>query len=240
MFSVALIGGDGAGKTTVANAIIQSSGLPMKYLYMGLSTRSSNHALPTSRLVLFIKRLMYKKASNQQVGDIPANELEYSEKSHGWLWNTARFLNRLAEAWYRQVISMYYQVRGFVPVYDRHFFFDSAPGVINSQSQSLLMFDRLFFWLMCHMYPRPSLAIFLDAPPDLLYQRKGEATPDYLEQQRLAFLEQGRKLAHFVQVDASQPLEKVIGVVLRVVQDFQAQQSPHSTASHPPEKVGRK
>ncbi len=222
MFTVALIGGDGAGKTTIANELIRSSGLPMKYLYMGLSTRSSNHALPTSRLVLWLKRQMHRRRTNLRT-DMPASELEYGEEMHGWLWNTARFLNRLAEAWYRQGIAWSYQLRGWIVIYDRHFFFDSAPGVINAQNQSLIVLDRLFFWLISHVYPRPSLAIFLDAPPDLLYQRKGEATSEYLQQQRETFLMQGAKLAHFVRVDASQPLAQVQQIVLRNVQDFYIQ-----------------
>jgi thymidylate kinase len=221
MFTVALIGGDGAGKTTVANAAIQSCGLPMKYVYMGLSTRSSNFALPTSRLALFLKRRRYKKAVHESGNPLPAemtaSQLEYSENTHGWVWNTARFLNRWADAWYRQWISIGYQLRGYVVIYDRHFFFDTAPGIINSQNQSLLVLDRLYFWLMTHWYPRPTLTIFLDAPPDLLYQRKGEATPEYLEQQRAVFLSQGKKLDHFVRVDATQPLDKVLAEVVQEI-----------------------
>lgn len=224
MFTVALIGGDGAGKTTIANAIIQSSGLPIKYLYMGLSTRSSNHALPTSRLVLFLKQRMYKKEVQKSAGtlpdEMPASQLEYSENTHGWVWNTARFLNRLAEAWYRQFLSINYQLRGYVVVYDRHSFFDAAPGVINSQNQSLFLLDRLYLWIISHWYPRPTLTIFLDAPADLLYRRKGEATPEYLEQQRNVFLNRGKKLAHFIRVDASQPLDTVLSEVMQHIQDF--------------------
>lgn len=224
MFTVALIGGDGAGKTTIANSVIRSSGLPMKYLYMGLSTRSSNHALPTSRMVLFLKQHLYKKrakkSAEQLPDEMPASQLEYSEETHGWVWNTARFLNRLAEAWYRQFISIGYQMRGFIVIYDRHFFFDTAPGVINSQNQSLLLLDRLFFWFMSHWYPRPDLTIFLDAPPDLLFRRKGEATLEYLERQREVFLNQGEKLANFVKIDASQPLDAVCSEVIQHIQYF--------------------
>lgn len=230
MFTIALVGGDGAGKTTIANAMIESSGLPMKYLYMGLSTRSSNHALPTSRLVLFLKRQIYKKrmkkSANPLLDEMPASQLEYSEETHGWIWNTARFLNRLAEAWYRQLISLSYQLHGYVVIYDRHFFFDTAPGIINSRDQSLLLLDRLYFWFMSRWYPRPTLTIFLDAPPDLLYRRKGEATPEYLEQQRVVFLDQGKKLDHFFRVDASQPFDKVLGEVIQHIKDFQSFQYP--------------
>ena len=230
MFTVALVGGDGAGKTTIANLVIQHSGLPMKYVYMGLSTRSSNHALPSSRLVLFLKERTYKKSKSASCGnpseEIPASQLEYSEATHGGMWNTARFLNRLAEAWYRQLISMNYQMRGYLVIYDRHFFFDAAPGVVNTNEQSLLMLDRLYFWIMSHWYPKPALAILLDASPDLLYRRKGEATPEYLAQQRSVFLEQGNKLAYFIRVDASQPLDKVFAEVMKHIQDFYSLRYP--------------
>jgi thymidylate kinase len=235
MSTVAFIGGDGAGKTTIANAVIQSSGLPMKYLYMGLSTRSSNLALPTSRLVLFLKQRRYKKKKQKSTSsspdEMPTSELEYSENTHGWVWNTARFLNRLAEAWYRQLISTIYQMRGYVVIYDRHFFFDTAPGIINSQEQSLLLLDRLYFWLMCHWYPRPTLTIFLDAPSELLYRRKGEATPEYLEQQRGVFLKQGEKLPHFFRVDATQPLDKVLSEVIHHIQVFFSHRYHHRPGS---------
>lgn len=244
MFTVALIGGDGAGKTTIANTIVQSSGLPMKYLYMGLSTRSSNYALPTSRLVLFIKQRMYKKTLKNTdtylPEEMPASQLEYSEKTHGWVWNTVRFLNRLAEAWYRQIISIRYQLRGYIVVFDRHFFFDTAPGAINSKEQKLLFLDQLFFWIMSHWYPRPTLAIFLDAPPNLLYQRKHEATPEYLEQQRNVFLEQGKKLNHFETIDASQPLEKVIFETTQHIKDFYKQQHPQRSTTIQQEKLNNK
>ena len=230
MFTIALIGGDGAGKTTIANSVIQFSGLPMKYLYMGLSTRSSNHALPTSRMVLFLKQQIYKKNGKRSAStlseEMSANQLEYGEETHGWVWNTARFLNRLAEAWYRQLISLNYQLRGYAVIYDRHFFFDSAPGVVNSKNQSLLLLDRLYFWFMSHLYPRPDLTIFLDAQPELLFSRKGEATLEYLEQQREVFLEQGEKLTHFFRVDASQPLEKVRNEVIQHVLDFYSLRYP--------------
>jgi thymidylate kinase len=244
MFTVALIGGDGAGKTTIANTIIHSSGLPMKYLYMGLSTRSSNYALPTSRLVLFIKQRMYKKSvqtsKTHLPEEMPASQLEYSEKTHGWIWNTVRFLNRLAEAWYRQIIAINYQLRGYIVVFDRHFFFDTAPGAINSEKQKLLFLDRFFFWIMSHLYPRPTLAIFLDAPPNLLYQRKLEATPEYLEQQRNVFLEQGKKLDHFEIVDASEPLEKVIVDTTQHIMDFYKQLYPQRYSTIQQEKLNNK
>lgn len=227
MTSIAFIGGDGAGKTTITNAVIQSSGLRMKYLYMGLSTRSNKHALPLSRLVLFFKRNGYQKAVTASNGklpeEMPADQLEYARtRRGGWLWNGVRFLNQLAEATYRQFVSLAYQLRGYIAIYDRHFYFDAAPARKKWPDNSLKFFDTAFFRLINRCYPRPSLTIFLDAPPALLFERKGEASLGYLERQRSVYLEQGAKLAHFVRIDASQPLEVVLEEALRVIRENKA------------------
>jgi thymidylate kinase len=93
---------------------------------------------------------------------------------------------------------------------------------------------------MSHWYPKPTLTIFLDAPPSLIYQRKLEATPEYLEQQRRVFLEQGNKLAHFVIVDASEPLEAVISNVMQLIKDFYIRHYPQSPNMIQPEKLDNK
>jgi len=226
MFTVALVGGHGAGKTTMAKSLEQASPLPVKYLHMGLSAQSSNLALPTSRLVLLLKRRSYRRMVLKSGGTpsehIPARHLEYAQTKRGPIWRAARFLNRLAEAWYRQVVSLSYQLRGCVVVYDRHFLFDTALGVINSKLQKQQRLDRLYYWILSHLYPKPHLTIFLDAPAEVLHERKGEATPDYLNRQREAYLEQGEKLANFVLVDATQPHRKVLEDVTRHIMEFHA------------------
>ena len=50
--TVAIVGTDGAGKSTVVRGLSESLSVPCKKLYMGPNIESSNVALPRSRLAL--------------------------------------------------------------------------------------------------------------------------------------------------------------------------------------------
>ncbi|HZD10046.1 MAG TPA: hypothetical protein VE553_01800, partial [Candidatus Binatia bacterium] len=127
--------------------------------------------------------------------------------------------NRLAEACFRQVVSWVYQLRGFVVVYDRHFLFDAATSGKNKVRKPT---DRLYYWLLAHVFPQPELVLFLDAPPELLFARKGEGSVEYLQRKREVYLAQGGKMDNFVRVDAAQPPEEVLADVNRHITSFQA------------------
>lgn len=209
MFSVALIGADGAGKTTIARKLEAALPEQVKYLYMGINIGSSNVALPTSRLVE-----AFKRRKNGTAG--PANPSLHARpagpKKRSVLRASLRLLNRLAEEWYRQYLSWKYRRAGYIVIYDRHFQFDFEPAGAGQKQERLP--DRLHRWLLARCYPRPDLVIFLDAPADVLYARKGEATLEYLAARRAAFLQQGRTMPNFIRVDATQSLEQVYAEVI--------------------------
>ena len=209
MATVAIIGADGAGKTTVAKQLDRNASVPIKYIYMGANIESSNVALPTSRLMLYLKLRSYKKKA-KRTGITDSSYVSTHHEAHrnikyGKVTSTIRMFNRLAEACYRQFVSWIYQVRGFIVVYDRHFLFEAATG----DTKSSQLADRIYYWILAYLYPQPDLVIFLDAPPEVLLARKGEGTPEYLAKRRQTYLSQGEKMSNFICVNASRPFDQV-------------------------------
>lgn len=218
MAAVALIGPDGAGKTTIARRLVRSGTVPLRYLYMGINTESSNLALPTSRLIVWLKPWLRSRRSGAEIDRSSKNGQPVESRSPGPLWTAARLVNRVAEEWFRQFVSWCYQRCGYVVLYDRHFLFDFASEVVIQQPQS---FDkRLHYYLLNHFYPRPDLVVYLDAPGQILFARKGESTVEELNRRREAMLRKGQTTVGFIRVDASQPLdavcEEIAGYIARL------------------------
>jgi thymidylate kinase len=215
MFSIALIGADGAGKTTIARALEEKSSLAIKYLYMGINPGSSNVVLPTSKLLDWLKRRQNRRAGTS------APKVACRKKSTVWLM--LRLLNRAAEESYRQLLSWNYRRKRWIVVYDRHFRFDFEYNPALSHEN---LADRLHRWFLAKIYPRPDLVIYLDAPPEVLFARKGEATLEYLAARRESFRRQGKSVANFVEIDATQPFNVVYSQVAERIMQFAELRSP--------------
>jgi thymidylate kinase len=221
MPAVALIGPDGAGKTTLTQMLESSGLLPIRHLYMGVEVSSSNVALPTSRLAAWVKRRLGRgRRAASRPSEPPALEMPRRPARRSRVRAVARFANRFCEEWYRQFVSWYYQTRGYVVLYDRHFLFDFAPEIAP---RPWSLEQRLHAWCLAHLYPRPDLVIYLDAPGSVLFARKGELTVAELERRRQGFLRQGARFPNFVRVDATRPLlevyKDVTAHVLRLTSD---------------------
>ena len=214
MASLALVGADGSGKTTIGQLLAEDPPVPLKYIYMGLNIESSNVALPWSRLFLRIKLARYRREADQRgITDptfVSTHHVEHRSIDRGPVTSTLRLFNRLAETAYRQLVSWVHQRRGFLVLYDRHFLFDAATATRHRQRT-----DRIYSWTVNHAFPKPTRVLFLDAPAEVLFARKGEGTVDYLERKRQACIAQGALVPHFIRIDAELPLPEVLDTVRR-------------------------
>lgn len=225
-FTVALIGPDGAGKTTVARELEEALPFSVKYVYMGVNPDSSNYLLPTTKALHAIRR---RRGSKPDTGG-PKDSRQPDPRPPGRRGRLrsarsfVRLANRLAEEWHRAAVASFYRRRGAVVVFDRHFFADYyAYDVAASPRRTASR--RLHGYILERVYPRPDLVIYLDAPPEVLLRRKGEGTLESLGRRRREYLELGRVLKGFAVVDANRPLEAVIRDVTRTIERFAGDRS---------------
>ncbi len=225
MFSVALIGADGAGKTTVARHLESRQELPIRYLYMGVSKSSSNRMLPTTRLALALKRAAGR--AGDEGG--PPNPARQPRPARGWRRllrggkRTLSLANRLAEEGYRALLAARYRRRGYIVLFDRHFYTDYyAHDIAGNGHQT--RWRRIHGLFLNRFYPRPDYLILLDAPAPVLHARKGEGTVELLERRRAEYWQLREQVPYFSVVDATQPQEAVVQQVTDLIRSFQQQQ----------------
>lgn len=223
MVSVALIGPDGAGKTTIGRRLEHALPLPVKYVYMGINRDSSNYMLPTTRLIHAIKRARGAKPDTAGPPDSrrakprPKGALK---RAAAGLKSSLRLANRIGEEWFRQGLAWYYQRRGNIVLFDRHFFSDYYAYDIASGNRERPLSSRIHGFMLEHIYPKPDLVIYLDAPAEVLFARKGEGTIEALEQRRREYLQMRDLVRNFAVVDATRSEDEVAREVTALICDF--------------------
>jgi thymidylate kinase len=224
-FTVALIGPDGAGKTTVSRRLAAESTVPLTSIYMGVNSDSSGLMLPTTRLLLALKRArggrpdMVAATERNRRQPRPRDPLRRSAAA---CKSAARLAVWLSEEWFRQLVAWWYStVRGRVVLFDRHFFADYYDYDVAARHGARPLSGRVHGFLLRHLYPKPDLVICLDAPADVLFARKGEASVEWLANRRKEYLRMREVVPHFAAVDASASLEQVTADVAEAISSFE-------------------
>ena len=186
--TVALLAPDGAGKTTLARALGSAFYLPTRYIYMGSNTNSGSVTLPTSRL---LARLNGKRRT---------------------IVRGLATLNNLVEQGVRYRVGAYHRRRGRLVVFDRY----SAGSLVTAQQDGALH-KRLRRWALQLICPPPDIVVYLDAPAEVLYQRKREHSPELLERQRQRYMKILDGVARTAIIDAHSGPEEVRRRVAAVI-----------------------
>ena len=221
--TVALVGPDGSGKSTVSHALAGADlPAPVTIIYMGVNLAAGTHMLPTTRLAMARKKRRAGTADtsgwstpaprDRNLGSGPRRLLTEAKSA-------ARMSAWMAEEWYRVGVAFTVCVRGGIVVFDRHFLADYFHYDVAGATNERTLADRFHGFALNRLMPKPTLVVFLDAPGDVLYARKGEADPEWLDGRRAQYLELEKVVPHFVRVDATLPVEEVVQAVAALISD---------------------
>ena len=222
MFTVALLGPDGAGKSTIGRKLEQIPALRAKYIYMGVNLESSNLVLPTTRLLLEAKR------ARGQRPDITVPRHLYQAQTRPSLQKrfitglrtTLRMGNLVTEEWFRQLLVWYYQFRGYCVILDRHFYFDYYEHDVANDDPRRPFHSRMHGFMLDRLYPKPDFVIFLDAPAEVLFARKPEGTLDARERRRQEYVRLQQVVNSYAVVDVSQPEEETLQEISELIMNL--------------------
>jgi thymidylate kinase len=192
---IALLAPDGAGKTTLAHTLLGEQFLRARLIYMGTNLDSSTVGFPTSKwLKKQTGKLERRKGIQRKILLKPLKMIAY--------------VNRLLEQWYRVAAGIYFKLSGRVVVFDRFVYDTHLAAPAKSTGQKIRR------WLIYHTCPPADATYFLDAPGEVLFNRKGEHSPEVLEKQRQTFLSLQSKIPNMVIVDATQSADHVRNEIL--------------------------
>ncbi|MCG8604775.1 hypothetical protein MJD09_07235 [bacterium] len=227
MFSVSVIGPDGVGKTTIVSRLQRELPLPIKYVYMGDNIESCNYILPTTR--------WWKKRNppsfNKDGHSAPQANWQSSYEGRGInglvksslrsIKKAVGFVNRILDLWYRYFMVFYFKRRGYVVLLDRHFVFDYYHFDIAPDDGHRPPFRRrLHGMILRHTIPDPDLVICLDAPADVIFERKREFSVDYIQSRRDQYKSFSDMVSNFEIVNANQDLDNVVASVSSLICNF--------------------
>lgn len=221
--TVALVGADGAGKSTLAR-LLRDADLPrpVETVYMGVNLEASTLMLPTTRLLLAAKRRRGGRPDlvATDLGARPGTPTGPGARARRPARELARFAVWSTEEWLRQVVVALHSARGRIVVFDRHFVADywhadaAAAGDGEARRGAA---SRAHGWLLRNLYPRPDLTLCLDAPAEVLYARKPEASVAWLEERRRQYLALDSVVPRLVVLDAVRPIEAVLAEAVDVI-----------------------
>lgn len=219
MITVALVGPDGAGKTTISERLVLELGVPVKRIYMGVNIEASDLLLPTTRL---LARIVHGRAAHPAAG---ATAERGSQEPPGALRRAAlsaragaRLTVWLSEEWARQLAAVYHaKLRKRIVVFDRHFYADYFDRRDARTRRDEPLTTRVHLFLLEHVYPKPDLVVFLDAPAEVLFARKPETPLDWLDRRREDYLALGSRVPRFARVDASRSTDEVAREVASLI-----------------------
>jgi thymidylate kinase len=223
-FSVALVGADGAGKSTIGRELASNLDFDARYLYMGDNPESAEQMLPTTRFLVWLRqaRGIAPRRGGPPTAREPSGGGVKPGAGESKIKAGLRLANKLAEESYRVLLAWLFQLKGNVVVFDRHYFADYYAYDIAPGTEDRTLGSRVH-GLALRLFPKPDLIVCLDAPGEVLFARKPEGTVEALERRRQEYFRIRDRVRRFVVVDASQDKDRVMRDVVEAVSRYRSE-----------------
>ena len=221
MLTVALVGADGAGKSSVIARLETELPFPMRRMYLGVSAASASHPLPTTRALRWAAAATGRSRPSggppplRSPGAGSSGDRRRPSARRG-LRALARTSNRITEEAYQELISRWHQSCGRIVVYDR--FYPADYHAHDLAGHPGLSWDRRAhgrFLRWC--FPEPDLVLVLDAEPEILHARKGEGTLAELASRRAEYLAYASTVTNAEVIRVDRPLDDVMVAVIDAI-----------------------
>lgn len=217
---VVFLGPDGCGKTTVASRVFE---------IIGNLTHSDTSKIYHLRPGYFppLARLMHPRKWGKPYPNITRVEDPHAAEPSGTWMSFMRLVYYLMDYTLGYYLKTRAElIRGGFLVFDRYYY-----DYIVDQTRMRIKLPKGLLRLFLPIIPRPSITIYLDAPPELLYKRKQELPLAELQRQTKEFRELIEKLPNAYIIDASKPLEQVTSEAIRLIlEKTQSEWRPFTTS----------
>jgi thymidylate kinase len=218
---VAVVGPDGAGKSTLVSRLPETLGHPSVVVYMGVNPESTTHSLPTMRWAQrrgVAGGLLPAAAARR----LPAAPARRSGAVLAELRAAITFTHRLADLGFRFAVGWRASRGGAVVIFDRYVYDARIDTLLDSQPLSARLYGRLAMAL----FPDPDLLIVLDAPSELLFERKREHPVERLDRLRAAYKSLAGGVPSSTMIDAGQPADDVLRATADTIRKHLAGDAP--------------
>jgi thymidylate kinase len=194
---IALLAPDGGGKTTLAHKLAKDPFIRAQVIYMGTNGKAQSVTLrPFSWL-----RLRYPSLFGGNV-----------RPGRPFTIRALNYVISILEHWFRLGLAIYHKLRGRFVIFDRYMY-DSWLG--SNLSQRKPWRERMFNIV----WPKADMIIVLDAPGRVLYERKHEHSPEWLEGKRREYLQLEKRLPGAIYINADRPEADVCRDIISLIWD---------------------
>ncbi|MEO6989064.1 MAG: hypothetical protein ABI239_10515 [Aquihabitans sp.] len=212
MLTVAIIGADGSGKSTVTRLVVEHLGIPARRVYLGVSAASATHPLPTTRLLHWFRVVTARPLPATGPPEIGPGAVA-PRTGRAQIRALGRLANRVTEEAYQEIICRWHRLRGRVVVCDRFYLADFHAHDLSDR-RSNTWDRRLHGAFLRRFLSSPDLVVFLTAPVALLHERKGEGSLEALSRRQAECASYAQTVAAAVTVDASRSSLDVADTVI--------------------------